>query len=375
MEWLDETTTGCPRTLEPSTTVLSYGPATTSTPVIAPVVLPKVEIRKFDCGCVSAASSSIWIADRLLVERVEGVDSSTCDYAAGHIVLHGQSRAIVAGWPTEELDRGVFLAGNGCANYYHWMLEMLPKLEYLSDSSSVEGDFPLLVSAEVFRIPTFLEALRQIAPGRPFVPLDGFRIYRVGQLVHISGLATLAFNLREGYEARVSDHRPRASAIRFLRDRLGVDAGEGKAGPRRRLFLARQTVRRNYNQDEIFDVFEPHGFVRVQPEKLTLREQIDLVGNAEMIAGPTGAAWTNLVFCRGGTRCLCWMAEESGEFSAFSNLAQIVGADLRYVTYWTGTRSTVERYAREYRVDAEEVRRALNEMLAGASAADTQHVV
>ncbi len=95
-------------------------------------------------------------------------------------------------------------------------------------------------------------------------------------------------------------------------------------------------------------------------EELSLKEQILLISNAEMIAGPTGAAWTNLIFCREGTKCLCWMADGYGEFSAFSNLARIVGADLRYVIHRTGAKSTGELYYSSYHLDGQEIQKALN---------------
>ena len=71
--------------------------------------------------------------------------------------------------------------------------------------------------------------------------------------------------------------------------------------------------------------------------------------------GPTGAAWTNLIFCKTGTKCLCWMAEEFGDFSAFSTIAEIVGADMQYISYKTGARSTDELYGRDYSVDVSKI--------------------
>ena len=98
-------------------------------------------------------------------------------------------------------------------------------------------------------------------------------------------------------------------------------------------------------------------------EELSLKEQISLISNAEVIAGPTGAAWTNLIFCREGAKCLCWMADEYGEFSAFSNLARVVGADLRYVMHRTGAKSIGELYYLNYHVDGKEIQKALNVLM------------
>ena len=98
-------------------------------------------------------------------------------------------------------------------------------------------------------------------------------------------------------------------------------------------------------------------------EDLSLREQISLIANTEMIAGPTGAAWTNLIFCRKGTKCLCWIAEGYGEFSAFSNLAKIVGTNMHYVTFKTNAKSIGELYSADYFIDPQRMKQELEKFL------------
>jgi capsular polysaccharide biosynthesis protein len=133
---------------------------------------------------------------------------------------------------------------------------------------------------------------------------------------------------------------------------------------RRRLFLARKSSgRRDYNQDEIFTVCQRHGFEKIYMEDMPLQEQIEAIRSAELIAGPTGAAWTNLIFVEPGTRCLCWMAEEQRGFAAYSNLAHAVGAELRYVTYATGVRDSDRLYFINYRLDPAEVERGLTDLV------------
>jgi hypothetical protein len=49
------------------------------------------------------------------------------------------------------------------------------------------------------------------------------------------------------------------------------------------------------------------------------------------------------------------MAEEFGDFSAYSTIARLVGADMRYITYKTGARSTDELYRKDYAVDVSKI--------------------
>ena len=86
-------------------------------------------------------------------------------------------------------------------------------------------------------------------------------------------------------------------------------------------------------------------------EDLSVEKQVNLMNHAEWIVGPTGAAWANLIFCQAGVKCLCWMAKEYGEFSVFSTIAGLVGAELRYITYDAGVSSASELYESDYSID------------------------
>jgi len=93
----------------------------------------------------------------------------------------------------------------------------------------------------------------------------------------------------------------------------------------------------------------------VAMEELTFEEQIRTIRNADFIAGPTGASWTNLIFCRPDTHCLCWMAEESGDFASFSNIAMAVGVRLDYLTGRNEAGQKDKPYQQRYRLDIDEL--------------------
>jgi len=357
LEWLDETACSEPTLVQAPSEGWSHGPKIGGRQQVERIEFPAVARHEFRDARVSAASSSILLSDRLIVERVTGVDASRCNYAAGHLLAHGRTTAIVASGPEQTIDSGVFLGGNGAFNYYHWIVELLSKLEFVEDDGR-----PLLVSDDVDRIPTFQEALTLVAGARSVVFLKQEATYRVAHLLHVQSPSICPFNLRSGEAFEVRDFLLRPSSIDFLRRRLLRAPTPQRSSTRRRLFFARKAVRRGYNQDEIFTLFERRGFEKVYMEDLSLREQIDAVRSADMLAGPTGAAWTNLLFVERGTRCICWMAEEQRGFAGYSNLAHAVGAELRYVTFRTGVTDSQRLYMIDYRLDPGDVERELDEL-------------
>jgi capsular polysaccharide biosynthesis protein len=358
-EWLDKNRRAFRQTLAPESVGHSYGPLINGSRRTEEVRLPAVKLYEFENAVVGVSSSSFIVDNTLIMERAEGVALRRCSYAAGHIALHGRRSAFLLERPIQRLDAGIFLGGNGSSNYYHWMIEILPKMQFLPELDARYPGLPLLVSEDVARTGTFRESLEIIANDRPIVVLDQSRLYDVARLVHINAPNVCPFNLRPGEELRTSDFFFRDASIAFLRDRLRASAASMAGNPPKRVFFGRKGERRRYNEEEIYAAFAREGFVRVFMDELNLRSQIDLMTGAEMIAGPTGASWTNLIFCREGTLCLCWMADESREFSAYSNLAKIVGVDLRYVTYPTGAKSTQELYSMDYRVDAKAIEKEL----------------
>jgi capsular polysaccharide biosynthesis protein len=365
--WLDEDVRHRRICLEPSQPGISYGPTIGGIHRQQPVILPSISLYQFDNAVVSASSSSVLCDGRLVVERVDGVDSHRCDFSADHLVMHGQRSAYVARRPAERIGLGLFLAGNGQFNYYHWMIEILPKAQFLDVLDEIHGSsVPILISDAVANTDSMSDALLRLVGDRPIVVMSADTSYRVDRLFYINAPNTCPFNLRRGEEMQISDIRTRGSSVEFLQSRLltGSDAQSGRGT--KRVFFARRPGRRNYNQDEVFALFERHGFERVYMDEMSLAQQIDVVSNANLIAGPTGAAWTNIIFCRPGAMGLCWMAEESGDFAGYSNLANVVGVELRYVTYPTGAKSTSELYSRAYRVDVNRLRVELEAMLGSA---------
>ncbi len=246
------------------------------------------------------------------------------------------------------------------------MIEILPKTKYLQDLDDEYKTYPLLVSEDVFNISSFREALKLLVKDRSVISLVKKKTYKVGRLVYINTPNNLPFNLRRNKKTKVSDSYIRPDSIYYLRKNFLGDSNSEVICNKKRIFFARQAKQRDYNQDEIFAVFEKKGFIKVFMENLSLREQIDLMSTTKIIAGPTGAAWTNLIFCQEGTKCLCWMPEEFKEFSGYSNLAHIVGADLQYITYRAGTNSS--RYLNNvvYHLDVKKVENALSSLLSEA---------
>lgn len=362
--WMDESTVQEKRLLRPGSEGIAYGPhylgCAQSTEKVS---LPNIHYYVFEKARVSAASSSVILNEKqVIIDRAIGPDQNAYDFSGGHILAHGRDTSVIRLRKTEAIKRGIFLGGNGSWNYYHWIVEILAKLEFLAKLPEQYQEYPLLVSEDIGRIPSFRDTLDIFARGHEIIVLRKELQYVVEKLIYINSPNNLPFNLFGNHKFKCSYATIDRVSIDYIRktaleDALSIPA---LSNYHKKVFLRRKSKLRNYNQDEIFNYLSGLGFTGIFMEDLKFLEQVRTIHHADYIVGPTGAAWTNLIFCRSGAKGLCWMANEFGDFPAYSSIARMVGVDLRYLTYNAGVNSTRELYSKEYYIDLSMVKKGLS---------------
>jgi capsular polysaccharide biosynthesis protein len=173
-------------------------------------------------------------------------------------------------------------------NYYHWMMEILPRLHMLR-AQGVEVDAIYIQQAKRFQRETL-----------DLLGLD--RAHTINAAQH---------DLVQARELVVPFHEIKAGqchpawVTQFLRDQF-LPQIEPKhcPTPAPRLYVARAqgSWRSVVNEAEVLSLLEPHGFRVVTLEGLSVLEQAALFAQAEVVIAPHGAALANLVFAPPGTR-------------------------------------------------------------------------
>lgn len=184
--------------------------------------------------------------------------------------------------PREKLRSGFLLFGSWPQNYAHWLMDSLPRLAAIDFDP---GTDPVLLphAAKAFHSGSLdvlgISGCEEIPA--PCVSVDELRFVRAAT--------------RTGY--------PRAEFLESLRlrfrERLPVMTKP------KRIYVSRAlATRRVVNEEEIFASFAAAGFERVHCEELTFREQWELFGQAEIVAGPHGAGIYNLLFACPGAKVI-----------------------------------------------------------------------
>lgn len=240
--------------------------------------------------------------------------------------------------------RTLLLAAGHSGNFYHWMLDTLPRLRLVQRSGvdlrqfdhvllpGASGDF---VAQTLARVPE-LTAKRHV--------LDDGAHFECDELTWASNLHAVTDSCRWAA----------AYLRRTLLDRATTPA------TRRKLFLSRSraTRRRLLNEEEIWSsVLAPAGFTRVFLDELPLDRQIEQVRNAAAIVAPHGAALTHLVFAQPGCS-IVELLSEGYPTPYFWNLAHTMGHQYRYVVC-RATRAGVVDNTLDFEADVSDVRNCL----------------
>lgn len=174
------------------------------------------------------------------------------------------------------------------ANYYHFLLDVLPRYGVLKETMPE-------AKPDAWFVNTGSGYQRQLLA---MIGLDDVRVVEPGKDVAVRAdtvLAPCTVNpdliaptwttawLKENLPARDLTDRPK---------RLYITRGSKK------------NTRRLVNEDEIFGRLERLGFVRFDPGTVSVQDQIDMFTAAEVIVAPHGAALANLTFCSPGVKVL-----------------------------------------------------------------------
>jgi hypothetical protein len=223
------------------------------------------------------------------------------------------------------VDEAFLLGGRCSSNYYHFLVEYLPRLLEF-DRSGLEVGIPILVSDNMpYQHFEALQAL--VRPGQRILLVGRNHRLKVKRL-HVPTTSTyLPDDFGKpywAYSALSLDH------IAFLRQGL-LGWAQGQEIPHRlgeRIFLSRlrNPGRALSNEQSIARALKRQGFAVVYPEYLSLAEQIMLFRTSRIIVGPTGAAFTNMVFGGPGLRALGLISARNADFCSFSNLARAAEA-------------------------------------------------
>ncbi len=231
--------------------------------------------------------------------------------------------------PSLHLKEGVLLSCGHDANYFHWLVECLPKL-LLIDDLKLYKDAPLLIPEGLHK--NLAAALDRLNVNkRPLIYIEPDSPCQVERLIFPSALSRIVdrYQGRPVFDVDIVLSRKWITKVSEL---LKKDA-QSDPEPWRKLFLTRRKgLRALGNLEEIEQLVSAHGFEIVDLNGMSLDAQIELFSQASLIVAPTGAALTNMLFCKPGTKVIIFMSNhETTNYYFWSNLGAIMKLDVTII--------------------------------------------
>lgn len=186
--------------------------------------------------------------------------------------------------------------------YYHWLLQVIPRLKILHDSK-LDYD-KIYLYADNFNFSWQKETLYRV--------MDFFGI------LHSKLLFVYKKNIVQAKKLLVPsvpwlpsksqfwDVKPEWFKSFFKDVFIDQTLMSETKQTSKHVFISRSKAnyRRINNELVLMELLSKKGFVSYCLEELSISEQVALFNNAEIIVGPHGAGWTNLIFCNPQTKII-----------------------------------------------------------------------
>lgn len=200
------------------------------------------------------------------------------------------------------------LTGFASHNYYHWLIDILPKLIALQRIG---------IPIDRFFIPQDKPFQRELIQA---IGIDRGKIIAAKHSSHLSADRILA-STWQGQSATPMRVQAIREGVSFM------DRPLSRTNPKR-IYISRRgsRVRHIENEDQLIRVLRTYDFKVLHLETMTAEDQISAFRSAEIIVAPHGAGLANLCFCNPGTRVL-EITTPYRVLSLFTRLANAAGLE------------------------------------------------
>lgn len=179
-------------------------------------------------------------------------------------------------------------------NYFHFLIEALPTLLWLVRSKLITPNDTII--SGILHI-NMISALK-------FITENKFQIAELHLLNSVNSNRTIvakdSFSANELISGEmVKNFEYNLDNIVALREYFEQSIRTPNHSNKLKLFIVRRSGQRNINNmKELIDTAHSHGYIALEPEKLSFTEQVELFRSASIVVGPTGAWLANLLFMR-----------------------------------------------------------------------------
>ncbi|HEX4402419.1 MAG TPA: glycosyltransferase 61 family protein [Galbitalea sp.] len=252
------------------------------------------------------------------------------DFVSGqqYTIFGSQShadRALVRLKPcaSESIMEGILLSGRNDSNWFHWLIEYLPRV--MQVDAHIDASVPFLVTARTPQ--SGMDALRSLS-SRRIVAVDPDVLQSVKRL-HVAAppvqvLDTTRVPWKDGLSVN-------PLPLRAMRAAWGLRDDDIASGAP--IFLSRKSRHRGLtNEDRLAAIARRHGLNIRDPGAMSFDDQLALFTSAPLIVGGSGAVMANYLMMSPGSRVLALTSDALIDFILPAAIAEIAAVEFAYVS-------------------------------------------
>ena len=230
---------------------------------------------------------------------------------------------------TKYLDSGIFLSGRCDENWYHFILDTVPRILFVND---VPMDVPLLIRSD---IPENSKAVLATITDREIIEIEPNEILEVQNLYVVPGRSSVFDSTPPKGTPFVEFSPSTLEMIRSLFLKLQTDLSKKQRidSSFNKISLSRSSTTRNIqNASSIDSLLEKFGFLICELNLAFYKEQIAIFSQARIVVAPGGAALANIIFMPAGSVVVVLRSRRNSDLNLWVKLAKAVGVNCIEVT-------------------------------------------
>lgn len=243
-----------------------------------------------------------------------------------------------------DLDRAIFLIGRVDENWYHLLLDTLPRYLLLKD---VDPDVPVLIRGD---LPQTSKTLIEILVEREIIYVQPEDLVYLKTLYFVSARSTVYDSAPEKNQERVS-----YSPVIIQKQREWILQSfplmKSQVFPRE-IFLMRHGKYRNLlNIDAISRYFKKNDFHVIKPDESFYLNQARFFSEANTIVSPGGAVLANIIFMERGSRVVSirsWRGSDLPLWKLLAGACQVNHSEVVGIPSYFGLKSLLRAHSNYY---------------------------
>jgi hypothetical protein len=220
--------------------------------------------------------------------------------------------------------------GGGSGNYFHWMIDVLPRLQLLKEAD-------LFSEIDYFVVPDYSSEFQKSTLNVFGITEKQVIICKAG--LHLQAECLIATSHPRGHRSLLTPQW-----VSYFHREHFLKLIEQEKPTASRVYISRQDskLRPIYNEEELIDYLRAKGFAIVRLSDLSFLEKIRVFHQAEVLVGARGAGLTNLLYSRAGMRFLEIIGRDLGNTNYY-NLGYNSGVEYDFVLCEKGNRPLKNR--------------------------------